>query len=184
MNFISFKYWLNEQKGKKEYGCVMLDTHIVDWKKTHLSKIDKEDLYTAEDDTYGYNNQPHITVIYGLHLDETKPKDIIEKMKEMYQITSEIKQISIFENEKYDVVKYDVPVTKELKKFRSIFSKFPNTQDFPDYHPHITIAYVKKGEGKKYVQKLKKPFELTFDEATYSYNKTRKIIKLKNNNDN
>ena len=44
---------------------------------------------------------------------------------------------------------------------------FPNTQTFKDYHPHITIAYVKKGEGKKYVQKVK-TFETTFNESVYS----------------
>jgi 2'-5' RNA ligase len=30
-------------------------------------------------------------------------------------------------------------------------SILPHTTDFPDYNPHITIAYVKKGKGKKYV---------------------------------
>jgi hypothetical protein len=32
----------------------------------------------------------------------------------------------------------------------------------------MTIAYVKKGEGKKYKQKLDKPFEVTFKKAVYS----------------
>jgi 2'-5' RNA ligase len=170
--FLSFKNWIFEQEGKKEYGCVMLDTNISDWKKNHLSLVDEKDLYFAEDDEYGYNMEPHITVLYGIHLNETNPEDIVEKMKEMKTVKTVIYEISIFESKdkKYDVVKYDVPVTKQLQEYRKMFEKeFPNTQSFSDYHPHITLAYVKKGLGKKYVQNLEKPFDLVFDKAIYSY---------------
>jgi hypothetical protein len=33
--------------------------------------------------------------------------------------------------------------------------KLPHTTDYPDYHPHSTIAYLKKGKGEKYTDKLK-----------------------------
>ena len=33
-------------------------------------------------------------------------------------------------------------------------SKLPHTTDYPKYHPHMTVAYLKKGMGKKYIEKL------------------------------
>ena len=33
--------------------------------------------------------------------------------------------------------------------------KYPFTSDYPDYHPHLTIGYLKPNKGKKYVDILK-----------------------------
>lgn len=184
--------FINESKQERDfYGCIMMDsTNISDWKK-HTSIIKKEDIYIdPNDDSYGIEDNPHITILYGIHEDETDIKEIVEDIKKtIKQITVTIDNISIFENEKFDVVKYDVPVTKELKKYREYFiNKYPNTQTYKDYHPHMTIAYVKPGTGKKYIQKLKESFEITFDKGIYSYHKNskdnflkkeRKEIKLK-----
>ena len=85
-------------------------------------------------------------------------------------LTIDVDNISIFENPEYDVVKYDIPVTPELKKYRDRFeSSFANTQSFPEYYPHVTLAYVKPGTGKKYIKKLDEPFEMTFDKGVYSF---------------
>ena len=46
---------------------------------------------------------------------------------------------------------------------------FENTQTFPEYHPHMTLAYVKPGTGKKYVSNLDEPFEVTFTKGVYSW---------------
>jgi 2'-5' RNA ligase len=58
--------------------------------------------------------------------------------------------VSLFENAKYDVLKFDVenPVLAEIN---TELSKLPHTTNFPDYHPHATIGYLKPGTGKKYV---------------------------------
>mgnify|MGYP003352094323 CR=1 FL=1 len=39
----------------------------------------------------------------------------------------------------------------KLNALNKQLCKFPYTNDYPDYKPHITIAYVKKGLGKKYL---------------------------------
>jgi len=46
-------------------------------------------------------------------------------------------------------------------------AEYPHTTDYPDYHPHMTIAYVKKGMGKKYAEDLK-DFSITPDKFVYS----------------
>ena len=184
--FISIKEWLNEQKKEEEktYGCVMLHTEIRDWEEIHTGGIDPKDVYIKpEDDSYGLEQEPHITVIYGLHEDEIDPEIIEEVIKEnMEDVTVMISKISIFENEEFDVVKYDIPVTKQLLKYRKMFEdNFENTQKFPEYHPHMTLAYVRPQQGKKYVSNLDEQFEVTFTKAVYSYhengeNKTKEYV--------
>jgi 2'-5' RNA ligase len=174
MKFSSFKNWLSEEKTqskKLEYGCIMLYADIPNSSK-HISIIDKEDIYDDEFHDFGLEKTPHVTVLFGIHLDETTPDDIKQFMKTFKPVNVTIDKISVFEASKdkdYDVVKYDVPVTKELQMYHDfVLKRFPNTQTFPDYHPHMTICYVLPGKGKKYAGKVK-PFKVIFDKAVYSY---------------
>jgi len=184
--FTSFKNWLSEEKTqskKTEYGCIMLYTQIANWER-HLKLIHKEDIYDDEFNDYGLEHTPHCTVLFGINLTETEPSEVRKVMETFKPIKVMISQFSIFTNENYDVVKYDVPVTPELRLYHELVKKtFPNTQDFPDYHPHMTIAYVLPGTGKKYAQDVE-PFPVTFNEAVYSFAagnsnaKTRIKVKL------
>lgn len=169
----TIKNWLNEQEEERpEYGCVMMDAKVPKWEEYHIGGIDPKDVYIKPyDDSYGLEDNPHVTVIYGIHEDEIGPEIIMDTIeREMEPVTVTITNISIFSNDEYDVVKYDVPVTEQLQKYRDMFEKnFPNTQTFPEYHPHMTLAYVNPGEGKKYVKELEEPFEVTFNKAVYSF---------------
>lgn len=174
--------WLNEAKERKKetYSCVMLDTNIDDWKENHISGIDPKDVYVKPyDDSYGVEDNPHVTVLYGIHEDEIDPEVIYDFIKnEMSPVTVTISKISIFSNDEYDVVKYEVPVTKQLKGYRDKLIKlYPNTQTFPDYNPHITLAYVKSGEGSKYVKELDEPFDVTFNKGVYSWHDKKNGVK-------
>lgn len=191
MKFLSLEEWLNEQKTHKDapkYGCVMMETKIPDWEEFHTAGIDEKDVYIKPlDESYGLEAQPHVTVVYGIHEDEIDEETIANVIKEnMKPITVTIEEIDVFEGKECDVVKYNIPVTPELKKYRSLFLKFPNTQSFPDYHPHMTIAYVKPGTGIKYKRKLRDPFKVTFTKGVYSWHNnpndpeelSRKVIDL------
>jgi len=170
MKFISLKNWLFEKKQSKkvEYGCVMLYATVPNW-KDHISIIDKDDIYDDEIKDFGLEKTPHCTVLWGIHLDETEPENVKKFISTFSSIEVTINNISIFPGGDYDVVKYDVPVTPELLKYRdALIANFPNTQTFPDYHPHMTIAYVLHGSGKKYVKKIK-PFKVKFDTIVYSF---------------
>ena len=177
--FTSIQSWLNEQETNKPlYGCIMMEPNKIEsWEEIHLAGIDENDLYEKpNDDSYGLEEEPHITLLYGIHEDKIDPSVIVDMMEQkMEPITVEISEIDVFENEEYDVVKYKVPITKELKKYRDMFmSSFENTQKFDGYNPHITIAYVKPGLGKKYKKKLDNPFKVKFVKGVYSYHKNQK----------
>lgn len=127
---------------------------------------------------YGREDDIHVTVKYGLHT--TKAGDvrkIIEKEKPI-QIT--LGEISLFEQDGYEVVKIEVlsPGLHALNK--KISKNLKCTDTFPTYKPHVTIAYVKPGEGEAMEGKCSltgKSF--VADEVVFSPSKgEKKIIKL------
>jgi len=166
----------------KKFDCIMLNADISkeDWKK-YLDIIKEDDIFDDENNEYRLCNKPHITLLFGIHSDEVD-RDVAEAMlKSVRNIELEIEGISIFENEEYDVVKLDVTPSDVLLQLRALFiDTLPNTQTFDGYHPHVTISYVKKGKGKDYVKKYKKPKTMCFNEGVYSdYEYKKKTFKFK-----
>ena len=149
------------------YGCVMVDVPVGNWDEI-TSWIDPEDLYEVEGENFGIQERPHITILYGLH-EEVTP-DMVKSVFDQFDgdINIEVDGIDIFENEKFDVVKFNVNTDGSLNELNSKLSEFPNSNEYPDYKPHITIAYVKKGMGKKYVKPDYKYDVKNVDEITYS----------------
>jgi|LakMenEpi03Aug12_release.lakeMendotaPanAssembly.Ray.scaffolds.fasta_scaffold533343_3 2'-5' RNA ligase len=142
---------------KREFGCVMLDIDVdkTKWNKL-IESIDESDLYEGESKKdkgeFGVEKQQHITILFGLH-SSVKDSEVNEILDKIETIDFDLTKISIFETDEFDVLKYDV-VSSDLKKWNKELSKLDNTNEF-DYHPHATIAYLKKGSGKKYIQTLK-----------------------------
>lgn len=145
----------SEKEQKYDYQSTQLDLPKEQAKtiSDFANKIPEEELYTEEgDNTYGREENPHVTVLYGLeNADTTKLKKVVESFD---PIEVETKDISIFEDKegRYDVLKVDV----EGKALRDLNKKISENFDTPgatfkDYKPHITIAYVKKGMGQKYI---------------------------------
>lgn len=164
---------LNEKKGDTySNGCVMLYLNFPKMNEIH-DLIQEEDLYTEEEDrTYGIEDETHCTLLYGLHK-EVSDEDV-QTICDKHKFTNLVAyNASLFENDKYDVLKFDVryPVKggSFLSKCNRDLRSLPHTNDYPDYHPHITIAYIKSGLGKKYVDLLQdKEFEVNPTHIVYS----------------
>lgn len=160
------------------YGCVMLFSNVPDWNKLVRRIVKEEDIYIDPEDVdeYGYEENPHITVLYGIHHDDIIDKSLIHKMiKSIPNLSFSVDNINHFSGEQYDVIKFNIPKTPELLKIRKEFeTELPNTQTFPNYEPHMTIAYVKKGLGAKYDKLLKKALKFKFDKGVYSDPEYRK----------
>lgn len=143
----------NERKNPR-YGVLMLGLDVPKWKNI-ISRIKDNDLFG-----YGRENNPHVTLLYGFKSDVTY-ETIEPLLSELKPIDIYVKGISIFNsNPEYDVVKFDVELTSELKATREVFEKLPHVKMFDEYRPHITIAYVKAGEGQKYVKEFKNRIRL------------------------
>ena len=140
-------------KGSFDYGCIMADVEIP-YMIELQSLIKLPDLYFGDNPTqYGMENEPHVTLLYGI--EETVPildvRYALSKFN-MEQIT--VTGINCFENEEFDVLKFDVD-NRELKHFNLLLkSSLEHVPSKYDYNPHITIAYLNKGMGKFYVETL------------------------------
>lgn len=154
--------------GKVKFGCLMAYFDIPDWNKI-LDRINDNDLYDDGSGTFGKENEPHITVLYGFH-DDVTYKDFIEILeKHGTEFTFKTNKISLFENELFDVVKFDIEPTQQILDLRNDVMELPHTLTYKDYHPHMTVAYVKKGMGKKYVNDFgKKYLSLETDKLVFS----------------
>lgn len=154
-----------------KFGCVMVffDYDKTEW-KSFQDIIEDEDLYEPKGESgFGKEKEPHVTILYGLHT--TIPnKEIEEEIDKITKPKIKMGKVSFFENSKFDVLKFDVD-SEDLHKLNQKFRKFPFTSDYPDYHPHCTIAYVKKGKAKKYVDKLNKADDVKFESVKVVYSK-------------
>jgi 2'-5' RNA ligase len=156
---------------KNDYGCVMVFLKIdkKDWDGI-LDQIDEEDLYQPEDDpSYGKEDKPHVTILYGLH-DTIEDSEIEPDLKDIKEPSIKIKGISEFSNPKFDVLKFDVD-SEDLHKLNKRFNEYPTTQTYPDYHPHMTIAYLKPKMAEKYKKKFKDIKDLKFEADHIVYSK-------------
>lgn len=145
---------LREEKAQpKRLGCVMvyLDYDKEEWKKLQ-DIVDDEDIYINPILDYGREDNPHVTILYGLHAD-VSDDEVKEEMEKIKFPKIEIEKISSFNNKEFDVLKIDIkcPYLHELNKK---FKKFPHTSTFPDYHPHVTLSYLKPKLADKYIKKL------------------------------
>lgn len=80
----------------------------------------------------------------------------------------EIDGITNFKNKEFEVVKLGVKNNDILQSFHDELSKLPNSNEFPDYIPHITISYVNLGSSDKYVNKDFKINNIKLNQIEYS----------------
>jgi 2'-5' RNA ligase len=175
-----FEEFVNEKKGDSySSGCVMLYFDFPQMKEIH-EQIDSEDLYEEDGDrTFGLEDEPHCTLLYGL--EEGVTLDEVKKILNTQSFsTCTVHNASLFEND-YDVLKFDVK-GKGLHECNKALSELPYNNQYPDYHPHMTIGYLKKGTGKKYTKLMEgKEWTLLPSYAVYSQpdgTKTKTPIKI------
>jgi len=88
---------------KHDYGCAMLYFDFPQIKDIH-NQIDKDDLYVDEEDpSFGLENEPHCTLLFGLH-PEVSTEDVqdILSQSNIVDLPYVGNNISLFENE-YDL---------------------------------------------------------------------------------
>ncbi len=154
---------------KNEYGCLMAmvnptyGPHIIRMNKT---AIPSGILYIdPEDPTYGYDEEPHVTIKYGFSPDLTR-MDLANVLRNVRPFKIKLTGIGQFQNEKYDVVKFNVDRSDDLTRLREMCDGYKNEDKYPDYKPHMTLAYVKKGTFPQVDRKLN--IELPITRFKYS----------------
>ena len=149
---------ITESTDKYPYACAMLYFNEDTLNDMH-NQIDHDDLYISDEmGGYGLETEPHCTLLYGLHDDKVTPEQIEDVLSNHEYTTCRAHNLSLFENPKYDVLKYDIE-GDNLKETNDKLKEFPFTTDYPDYHPHMTVAYLKPGKGKQYVDRLSNDYK-------------------------
>jgi 2'-5' RNA ligase len=118
----------------------------------------------AED---GREETAHITVKYGLHTNDVK--DVTAVLDFSATVSIILGKTAIFVTPDYDVliIEVDSPDLYALNEL--ISDRLEVTDTHPEYHPHVTIAYLKSGMGGLYAGD--DTFEgqvATFDELVFS----------------
>lgn len=146
--------FLLEMGGNYEYHSTQINipeplaNEIKKWAKEF---IDDEDVYNK--DGLGRDNEPHVTLLYGLHNGNSNEVDKVLEGEKPVKLA--LKETSIFEPELYDVLKLTVESSDLRRLNKKIAKNCPHTNSYKNYSPHCTLAYLKKGKGKKYINDKK-----------------------------
>jgi thioredoxin reductase/pterin-4a-carbinolamine dehydratase/2'-5' RNA ligase len=108
--------------------------------------IDPDDLSPDE----SQDDAPHITVKYGLHT--LDPDEVRAVVSGFGPVTLWLGDLNIFETDEYDVLYVEVESDDLVALNERIANALEVTDTYPDYVPHATVAYLKKGRGAGYVQ--------------------------------
>ena len=135
---------------KKEFGCVLVNYEFPELSQLQQA-IDKEDIY--DEPHYGLENEPHVTLLFGLHRGISK-EQVLDKVGALDFVTCTVSDVSFFRNNVFDVLKFKA-FNNNFYRANQKLKELPNTQNFPDYSPHMTLAYLKAGRADEYVKLFK-----------------------------
>jgi len=129
------------------YSCVMIHfpkeiaDRIKKWGKKHIKD---EDIYEdPKDDSFGREDETHVTVKYGFY--DEKPDKVQEVIGGSGKVPIKLGKVSKFSTDDYDVIKIDVNSRRLHTLHNKMKKEIRNKEDYNDYKPHVTIAYVLPG---------------------------------------
>jgi 2'-5' RNA ligase len=143
-------------------GCIMIDTAPIE--VHHV--IPEDDLYYADEvahpHTQGIVSEtvPHVTLLYGLMRSGMELKKHVDAVLDGWPIPAiVIDRVSFFygkdEVSSYITIVALVRATDGLGEGNGRLRLLPHIDTFAEYHPHITLAYVKDtANWETYVETL------------------------------
>jgi 2'-5' RNA ligase len=136
----------------------------------YVSAIDENHLYHAAEgeDKYGREDEPHVTILYGIKGNEAAPIEL--STQGCGPIKVKLGAISAFVNDdkEYDVLKVDVE-SDDLRRLHALLrASTDNDYEWDNYHPHLTLAYLRKGLAAQYIDDQRfAGRELTFNSFSF-----------------
>jgi len=154
---------------KDRKGCLMAypTNNVTKTLNAYNNKIVNEKDLFVENDDFGREKDPHVTILYGF-INDLQKNELDNFFKKIHPFKIKIDGIGTFDNEKFCVLKYNIQ-SDVLNELNATFKKYPHVTDYPDYKPHMTIAYIKKSEEERY-KSIKYPIkaEILIDKIIYS----------------
>ena len=111
--------------------------------------IEDEDLFIdPADPTKGREDEPHVTLLYGIHHDHSGA--VRKVLSEAHPFAIRLGKTSRFSDcPKFDVLKVEAE-SLDLRRLHDRLKEcVPCTESFPTYKPHVTLAFVQKGRCRR-----------------------------------
>ena len=160
----------------KKWAFLMIRFDMPEFIKQIQERIPQESLYIDESDNingYGLEIDSHVTLFPCLD-NETSVNEVSQYLPDVSTLGIELVNISLFENDDYCVLKADVNTDSSLAKLNSeLLKHFVCGSEFKDYHPHMTIAYIKKDDpiAKELCKEFDKPVLCNPQDYDFSWSK-------------
>ena len=119
-------------------------------RELYIEQEDKGEIIHGKGWKYGVEDDTHITVLWGIHTKSTqKVHKILDEQKGGI---IRLGQVGMFEKDEYDVLKVNI-ISHALHRLnKSLQENLKFSTSYSDYHPHLTLAYLKCGNGAKYIK--------------------------------
>ena len=146
------------RSGGVSYSCAMLYFEDADSNALKHWNEDMKTLNIKDEDLHdhGIEEDPHVTILYGLHTGSAAKVKKALKENDRTVMTCRLGKLDLFENAEFDVLIRKVERKDHLSEVRKVLTdNLEATIKYKDYKPHATIAYLKKGKGKEYLNKYK-----------------------------
>lgn len=157
----------------REFSCVM--AAITGETAEQLRRMSQQIAVEDIDPEDGLTSDPHVTVRYGLHENDIARMTEFLRWVQPFEIRfGKLKTFEaddnrpnsdclVMEIQGVDPYEKDFgPASPAWDPLSSLHHQLgalgPHTDTYDEYRPHLTLGYVKKGKGKKYV-KMENPFE-------------------------
>lgn len=148
-----FRKFFEMKDVKYEYSSVhvlaapKLSSEIIAWS---TKQIPDEDIFVSQEDpNFGREDDIHVTILYGIHSEKSaKTKKLLLGER---PVRIKLGKTGTFTNPPdFDVVWIDI-ISPDLHRLnRKLEDHLDFTNKYSEYKPHMTLAYVKKGKGKKH----------------------------------
>ena len=132
------------------FSCLManLPKLLANKVKGYAASIPDEFIYESNDGELGRERNPHITLKYGLHT--TDLKDIMEVLDGQGPLRARLGRVTSFWTERSIVLKVSVQSEDLVALNKKICRELDYTDAYPEYRPHVTIAYLRKNDRSPY----------------------------------
>lgn len=94
---------------------------------------------------YGKETTPHVTLLYGL-VNENDFFPVFKTFSQIKTPTFKVGKLSSFRNpnKPYDVLVVEI-ASPDFHNINKVLRTFKNENKYPEYKPHMTLSYIKKG---------------------------------------
>jgi len=141
---------------KYTYGCIMLYVKYYNLQFTH-TWIPEKHIFNDTSNMYGLESYPHITLLSNVlaGVSRSTVENVLNKINLPPNLKLETKLSRFDANSKgavplkFDVIESDT--TNQLNDIHKLLKEeIPNECEYDEYHPHMTIGYVKDRHSNHY----------------------------------